>query len=130
METNPDKLDKILSAIGLNPFPGWQASNNYDNNKFNRYVTSNYLTSKRKEIDEVYGYFEFNLLHIESGLRLTFLTRASDDRETVQYKVAQLFVLTLADERFEINDADFEKRLFYTMDKTIPFAEINKSANK
>ncbi len=129
MKTNPTKLDKILSAIGLNRSTVWKSSNNsvYDKEKFKSYVTPSYLASNLKESDEVYGISEFNLLHIESGLRLTFLTRESEDCETVKYEVIELFVLTLTDEMLEIMDADFEKGLFYTMDKTIPFAEINKS---
>ncbi|MCJ7758627.1 MAG: hypothetical protein MUP24_10815, partial [Gillisia sp.] len=70
--------------------------------------------------------FEFNLLHIDSGLRLTLTTRESYDGETVEYKIIRMFIITSSNKELEVIDANFENRIFYTTDLEIPFAETNK----
>ena len=106
----------------------WQAPTYsiYDESKFKYYVTSEYKESQRKETDEIYRMFECNLLHIDSGLRLTLTTSESYDGETVKYKVIEMFIITSFNEKLEVIDADFENRIFYTSRINIPFAETNK----
>lgn len=128
MKTDLNKQDQILSTIGLKRLMVWQPhmESIYDRSKFENYVTSEYKGSERKEIDEIYRIFEFNLLHIDSGLRLTLTTRESYEGETVEYKMIRMFIKTSSNNELEVIDADFENRNFYTTDLEISFAETNK----
>ena len=128
MKTDLNKQDQILSTIGLKRLMVWQPpiTSVYDQSKFKNYVTSEYKESQRKENDEIYRMFEFNLLHIDSGLRLTLTTRESYDGETVEYKIIRMFIITSSNNELEVIDANFENRKFYTTDLEIPFAETNK----
>jgi hypothetical protein len=128
MKTDLNKQDQILSTIGLKRLMVWQPSvaSVYDESKFKHYVTSEYKKSQRKETDEIYRMFEFNLLHIDSGLRLTLTTSESYDGETVEYKIIRMFIKTSSNNELEVIDANFENKNFYTKDLEIPFAETNK----
>ena len=128
MKADLNKQDKILSAIGLKRLMIWQPPivSVYDKSKFKNYVTSEYKESKRKEMDEVYSMSEFNILHIDSGLRLTLTTCESYFGETVEYKVIRMFITTSLGEELEVLDANFENEIFYTTNLEIPFAETNK----
>lgn len=128
MKAEVNKQDKILSTIGLNRLMVWQPPivSVYDKSKFKNYVTSEYKESQRKETDEIYSMFEVNILHIDSGLRLTLTTRESYDGETVEYKVIRMFITTSFGKELEILDANFENEIFYTTDLEIPFTETNK----
>ena len=128
MKADLNKQDKILSTIGLKRL--MISDSVYDNkSKFKRYVTSEYRESHRKEMDEVYRMFEFNVIHIDSGLRLTLTTTESYDGETVEYKVVRMFIITSFGKKLEVMDADFEKKIFYTLDLEIPFGKTKKSIN-
>ena len=126
METDLIKQDKILSTIGLKRL---MFSDSVFNNKskFKRYITSEYRESHRKEMDEVYRMFEFNLLHIDSGLRLTLTETESYDGESVEYKVISMFITTSSGKKLIVLDADFARRIFYTQDLEIPFGKTRKS---
>ena len=128
MKTDLNKQDQILSTIGLKRLMVWQPSvaSVYDESKFKHYVTSEYKKSQRKETDEIYRMFESNLLHIDSGLRLTLMTSESYDGETVEYKIIRMFIITLSNDELDVIDANFENKNFYTKDLEIPFAETNK----
>ena len=132
MKDNEIKQDKILSAIGLKRLMVWQAPTYsiYDKNKFKNYVTQEYKESQRKEDDEFYRMFEVTLLHLDSGLRITLSTSESYDGETVEYKLMNIFIITNDMGQLEVLDADFEKRVFYTEGKEIPFSEVNISITK
>jgi len=80
-----------------------------------------------KKTDEVYRMSEFNLLHIDSGLRLTLTEHESYDGETSEYKVIRMFIITSIGEEFEVIDADFGNEIFYTTDLEIPFTDTNES---
>src|SRR5687768_16527649 len=110
MKADIIKQDEILAKIGLKRVMVWEPPNYsvYDESKFKSYVTSEYRESQRKETDEVYRMFEFNLLHIESGLRLTLTTSESYDGETVEYKVIDMLVINSFDEKLEILDVALE----------------------
>ena len=127
-ENSLNKQDQILSKIGLKRLMVWRPpiESVYDRNKFINYVTSEYKESQRKETDEIYSMFELNLLHNDSGLRLTLTTHESYDGETVEYKVIRMFVLTASKNELEVIDADFDSKNFYTKDLVIPFDETNK----
>ena len=129
MKTDLNKQDQILSTIGLKRLMVWKSNieSVYDRNKFKNYVTSEYKGSQRKETDEIYRMYEFNLLHIDSGLRLTLTTSESYDGETVEYKIIRMFVITSSNNELEVIDANFENKIFYTTDLEIPFSETNKS---
>lgn len=129
MKTDLNKQDRILSLIGLKCLMIWRPpmESVYDRSKFINYVSSEYKESQRKETDEIFSMFEMNLLHIDSGLRLTLTTHESYDGETVEYKVIRMFVMTSSNDELEIIDANFENRNFYTRDLAISFDETNKS---
>ena len=128
MNAEINKEDQILSAIELKRIMIWQSPfvSIYDESKFKNYVTSEYRESKRKETDEVYRMFEFNLLHIASGLRLTLTTTESYDGNIVEYKVIRIFIITSLGKELNVPDANFENRIFYTTDSEIPFSEIKR----
>lgn len=128
MKADLNKQDKILSTIGLKRLMVWQPHivSVYDESKFKNYVSSEYKESQRKETDEIYRMFEFNILHIDSGLRLTLTTSESYDGETVEYKVIRMFITTSFGKELEVMDANFGNEIFYTTDLEIPFAETNK----
>lgn len=128
MKNDLNKQDQILSTIGLKRLMVWKPpiASVYDQSKFKDYVTSEYKESQRKETDEIYRMFEFNLLHIDSGLRLTLTTSESYDGETVEYKIIRMFIKTSSNNELEVIDANFENKNFYTKDLEIPFAETNK----
>ena len=128
MKADLNKQDKILSTIGLKRLMVWQPPivSVYDKSKFKNYVTTEYKESQRKETDEIYRMSEINILHIDSGLRLTLTTSESYDGETVEYKVIRMFIITSFNKELEVMDANFENEIFYTTDLEIPFAETNK----
>ncbi|WP_027137400.1 hypothetical protein [Gaetbulibacter saemankumensis] len=128
MTPDINNKDKILSTIGLKHLMGSQPCYVmfYNKRNFERYITSEYMNSERRETDEVYRMNEFNLLHIHSGLRLTLTTHESYDGETVEYKVIRMFITTTIGEELEVLDANFKDRIFYTKDAEIPFDETNK----
>jgi hypothetical protein len=125
---NINKQDQILSIIGLKRLMIWRPPDVsvYDKSKFTHYITSEYQKSQRKETDEAYGMFEFHILHIASGLRLTLTTYEPGYEEIVEYKVVRMFIITLPGEEQEVMDADFKKEIFYTAEQEIPFAETNR----
>lgn len=118
MKRNIKKQDKILSTIGLKRSMDWLPVS-----QFKRYVTSEYLNSERREMDEFYRMNEFNLLHIPSGLRLTLTSHESYDGEAVEYKVIRMFITTLNGEELEVLDANFKDEIFYTSDLEFPFSQ-------
>ena len=127
MKADLKKQDKILSTIGIKQFMGVQPSYViYSISNFKYYVTSEYEESQRKETDEVYRMSEFNLLHIDSGLRLTLTATESYDGETEEYKVFRMFIITSLGKELEVMDADFKNEIFYTTDLEIPFTETHK----
>jgi len=122
MNTELEYQDKILSQVGIKremrTLPSsWS---------FSRYVTDEYRNSERRETDEAYNMFEFNLLHNVSGLRLTFTRRESNYSDTVEYKVIRYFIITLLQKQHEILDADFDKKIFMTDAGEIHFSETSK----
>ena len=125
MKWDINKQDQILSTIGLKRIMIGHTASFFDERKFKHYITSEYKASTRKETDEAYGMFEFNFLHIDSGLRLTFTSCESYDGETVEYKVIRMFIITSFGKGLEVMDADFKNKIFYTTDLEIPFAETN-----
>ena len=127
MKTDINKQDKILSTLGIKQFMGVQPSSVIHSiSNFKYYVTSEYEESQRKETDEVYRMSEFNLLHFDSGLRLTLTATESYDGETSEYKVIRMYITSSSNKELEVLDADFENEIFYTTDLEIPFAETNK----
>ncbi len=128
MKAELEKQDQILSTIGLKRLMVWQSSvpSIYDETKFKNYISSEYKESQRSITDEFYRMFEFNLLHIETGLRVTLTTSESYDGETVEYKVIGMFILSSSNSKLEVIDADFERRIFFTSDLEIPFVETGK----
>ena len=131
MEDSIIKQDKILSAIGLKRLMVWEAPTYsiYDETKFKNYVTPEYRESQRKDDDEFYRMFEVTLLHLETGLRITLSTSESYDGETVEYKLMNIFIITLDKEQLDVLDADFEKEVFFTEGKELFFQDVNRNIN-
>jgi len=133
MKTDLNKQDQILSKIGLERVMVWHYQHYfpvYDEEKFKNYVTSEYEESQRKKTDECYRISEFNILHIDSGLRLTLTEHESYDGESEEYKVIRMYITTSIGEELEVVDANFKNEIFYTIDLEIPFSETNKLIEK
>ena len=106
MQDNEIKQDKILSAIGLSRVILAKAPNFKvcDESKFIQYVSSQYRASQRKETDEFYRFFEQTLLHLESGLRVTYSTYENYFGDEVEYKLMNIFIITIAKKQLEVLD--------------------------
>ncbi|MGV8944891.1 MAG: hypothetical protein ACOH1N_00550 [Lutibacter sp.] len=130
MKANLNKQDQILSTIGLKHLMIWEASGNsdtvYDKSKFKSYITPDYRSPQEKEADEIYRMFNTNIIHLESGLRLTLAASEDYFGETIEYKVIRMFITTSFGKELEVIDANFENETFYATDVEIPFAETNK----
>lgn len=123
MKISKEKQDQILSAIGL------QISLNsisYDESKFKKYISREYLNSERFQSDEIYRMFEMTLLHHDSGLRIVYTTTESYYGDRVEYKVIDMFIITRSQKRMEIVDADFNEKIFHTANEIIPFTEVDR----
>ena len=79
MDNIEAKQDEILSSIGLKRHMVWREDGNsiYDKNRFRQYDTNEYRNPKRRESDDFYGIFEFNLMHIATGIRTRYSTSES-----------------------------------------------------
>jgi hypothetical protein len=117
METASD-INSILSAVGLQREMTWQAGKGdvYDPTKFRNYVSSEYQNSPRKETDEVYRMFEITLLHIETGLRFTYVTTENYDGDTVEYKLKDIFIITPLGQQLTVREVNFSNKKCHTTD--------------
>ncbi|MBP6236537.1 MAG: hypothetical protein KA536_10360 [Saprospiraceae bacterium] len=111
---------KILDKVGISPIMTVLPSSI----DFERYVTHEYSNSIRRETDEAYRMFEWNLLHLSSGLRLT-LTSHEDYFDNVTYKVVSLYIILTNNENISILDVDFENKIFITATGEIPFKYVS-----
>lgn len=122
MNINKAKQGQILSAIGLLI----ERSNiSYVESHFEKYISSEYMNSERKKSDEIYRMFESTLLHKDSGLRTVYTTTESYYGDSVEYNLIDIFIITLTQKRLEIVDVDFSKKVFFTPNEIIPFAEVD-----
>jgi len=121
------KQDEILSAIGLKKRMQWLSSNTriYDERKFISYVAKLYVGSEQQEMDEIYRMSELNLIHVNTGIRVSYLTSESYDGEEVDYILKNIFVLTNSGEALKLLDVDFEKKIYITPSKQFEYSEIN-----
>ncbi|MCK0179105.1 hypothetical protein MWU50_07375 [Flavobacteriaceae bacterium S0862] len=128
MKIDINKQDKILSEIGLKRLMIWEVSGDsvYDESKFKNYITQDNRSSKEKELDELYRMSDTNIIHLESGLRLTLTISEDYFGETEEYKVVAMFITTSDGVEMEVIDANFKNEIFYTTDLEIPFAKTNK----
>ena len=122
------KQEQILSTIGLRSEMLDQpvAKAIYNEHSFERYVTNNYRNSAIRESDEIYRMFEFELLHLDSGLRIIYTTSESYDGESISYKVIGLYILDIKNKKYDVVDADFNKRIFTTNEVDISFDKTSK----
>jgi hypothetical protein len=128
MEISQTTQDTILSSIGLKRrmvSPALEIVYG-STSMFSSYVTTEYRESERRQTDEFYRMSEFNLLHNASGLRLCYLSTESYYGETVDYRLKDIFILTLTKERLTVADVDFINEVFYTTNEQIPFARVDK----
>lgn len=123
MKISKAKQDQILSAIGLT-LRGNIIS--YEASQFKKYISLDYMNSQRKQSDEIYRMFEITLLHNDSGLRMVYTTTESYFGDSVEYKLIDIFIITLSQKRLEIVDVDFSKEVFFTSTEIIPFAEVDR----
>ena len=131
IKNTQNRLDKVLSVIGLKRQMTWKASGSYlfDDKSFTKYVSTEYLESARKETDEAYSMFEITLLHNETGLRISYTTTESYDGETVEYKLNNVFIQTNSKLVFDVIDVDFQKKLFIVKNDIISFEDVRKIGN-
>ncbi len=123
MNLPANKLNEILLAIQLQVGPDIF---HYPEEDFVRYISHEYLASERYQTDEVYRMHEGNLLHKDSGLRITYTTTEDYYGEHVEYKVIDLFIVTSGGERAEVVNVDFERRIFDTPDRQVSFTEVDR----
>ena len=122
MKISKEKQDQILSTIGLHIS---LHDISYDESRFKKYISREYSNSKRKQSDEIYRMFEITLLHTDSGLRMVYTTTESYYGDSDEYKLISLFIITRSQKQIEIMDVDFNKKLFFTTNEIIPFAEVD-----
>lgn len=123
MKISKAKQGQILSSIGL-ILRGNIIS--YEESQFKKYISQEYMNSERKKSDEIYRMFEITLLHSDSGLRIVYTTTESYYGDSVEYKLIDIFITTLTQERLEIVDVDFSKKVFFTSNEIIPFDEADR----
>jgi hypothetical protein len=127
MKINKEKQDQILSTIGIRLS---LHSISYDDNFIKRYISQGYKNSERFQSDEIYRMFEINLLHQPSGLRVVYTTTESYFGDSDEYKLISLFIITQSQKQIEIEDVDFDKKLFFTTNEIIPFADVDAHSMK
>jgi len=124
MQIPPQKLRDILFPIGVHIGPDLC---NYNRGSVTQYISREYLNSERHETDEAYRMFEGNLLHNESGVRVTYTSAEDYYGEHVDYKVISLFILTADNRKLAVEDVDFEKQTILTTEGPVLFSETNKN---
>lgn len=125
MKINPERLSFVLAAIGLRVEKNFL---HYPDSDFTRYISSEYLASKRREEDEVYRMYEPTLVHHATGLRIVYTTTEGYFGDSVEYRVIDMFVLTLSGKKLDVVDVDFESEEFLTSAGNMPFVNVNKVA--
>ena len=123
MKISKAKQDQILSTIGFTIRPD---AISYEEGQFRKYISREYLNSERRQTDEIYRMFELTLLHMDSGLRIVYTTTESYFGDSVEYKVIDMFIITLTQKRLEIADVDFIKEVFFTTSGVIPFTGVDR----
>lgn len=114
-------MNKILEKVGLSVFCDRKSTNNNGFiNGFDSYVTDEYLNSERKEMDEIYRMFEFNLLHRSTGLRFKILGCEDYFGEEISYRLKEIFVL-INENEYNVIDVDFENKKIFNSDFEIDF---------
>jgi hypothetical protein len=129
MKAAHTKVNKVLSAVGLKERMSVSGTvfYAYDRNKFKEYYSRRHTDPFITEMDEVYGIMEANILHLETGLRITFLASESYFGDIVEYHFFEVFIITFDKETFKVEDIDIQKEMFYTKDKTIPFLDVDRT---
>ncbi len=123
MKISKARQERILSSIGLKLGDN---TISYEESQFNKYISREYLNSERRQSDDIYRMFELTLLHRDSGLRIVYTTTESYYGDSVEYKVIDMFILSLTQKRLELTDVDFIKKVFLTTSEVIPFAEVDR----
>lgn len=122
MKINKTKQEQILSHIGLQIENGILS---YEKGHFSKYISTEYMNSERKQTDEIYRMSEYTLLHSESGLRIVYTETEGYYGDTVEYKVIDIFIITQEQNRLDVVDVDFNKKVFITPSEIIPFAKVD-----
>jgi hypothetical protein len=69
------------------------------------------------------------LIHKKSGMRIHYLETENYVGDKVEYKLMKnVFIITLQNEKLEIDDVDFSKQYFVTSGTIIPFAIVKKDS--
>ncbi len=130
-----DNANNILMKIGLSGFMVslrdhayyHDVSILYDQSVFKFYTPSWYRQSNHiKELDEVYRISTTVFLHLYSGLRCEYDIHEYYF-EGEEYKLSDLFVFTLDNDKLDVLDADFEKEQILTARGNIDFVTIKRS---
>ncbi len=130
MHLNKAVKNTILSKIGLQDIMIWQDHDDYifGEKIFDTYVSEEYHNSTRKETDEVYRLSEIVVIHKLSGTRIEYVISENYTGNKCEYKVQDVFIITLQNKRVKISNIDFSKQYFVTSEGKIPFSEIEKSS--
>ncbi len=123
MKISDPNHQEIVQQVGLH-------LNYYDDFNFKRYISYSYVDSETEARDEVHRMREHVALHIESGLRVSFLTSESYDGNSVEYIVIDCFVFTLQNQKLRVTAIDLEKKVFETPSGTLPFSAVRNTVDK
>ena len=71
------------------------ATINLTKKEFERYLSKEYCESERKEVDEVYGMREIELIHKLSGMRICYMVSNNCEGTSSKYMLRSIFIITL-----------------------------------
>lgn len=119
--------DKILKQIGLSRVMTTAPTSVTHDGKiiFKEYRIPDKRTAQQKEMDDVYRISDLNLMHIETGLRLTYMI-SEGYLGPDEYKFVSMYIIDSSNKQLEVKDVDFKKKIFHTPALNISFEDTNK----
>jgi hypothetical protein len=122
--TQPN-YDKILSTLGLS-----RKSTHLNRSGFQTYTPPNYDGSDLQARDEVHRMSEIVLLHIATGIRLSYLVTESYDGDSAEYSLMRIEVITTDGATHKVVDVDFEMQVVFTENDAISFQGLSKEVEQ
>ena len=128
MQHTQQSKNDLLAKIGLKDKMIWKDPDDYifDEGIFDRYVSEEYRNSARKETDEFYRMREIVLIHRLSGLRIEYVETENYFGDESEFKLRDIFIITLQGKRHAVENVDFLKQLFITPEGEITFIQVKK----
>ena len=122
------KYDSLLSKVGLDSKLTWNEKDSYNFpvHLFKWYMPKEYVSSARKEMDEVYRTSELVLLHQNTGLRSKYIATENYQGDEVAYSVIECFVINKENQKFEVEEIDLINNLFLTSQGPLQIESVRK----